>query len=227
MKKKLGRVSRNQSEDICAVLREVEGVPHVELRVYRRSHRSDDEFLPGTGAITVPVEMFPAFLRMLEQTQEQLVRQGVVHPPSCTEATTMQASEAVTLDALSRSVCRRDSRKHHRVPLVVPIGCRLLEEGKSSKAVTGETEDVSAGGAQIWISERFSLFSRVEVFMRIAGMNFQGQAQVLGAEAHPEGGRYRHSLKWMGLNAETTAALSKLAGSMIRKAGSGELSLQT
>lgn len=226
MKKKLGQVSRNQCEDICAILRELNGVPHVELRVYRRSHRSGDESLPGTEAITVPVEMFSDLLLMLEQTQEQLVREGVAHLPSCAEATVMQAGEAVTLDAFSPPSRRGDSRRQCRMPLVVPVGCRPLDGEDSSKAVTGETEDVSTGGAQIWISERFSLFSRIEVFMRIAGMNFQGRAQVVGAEVHPKAGRYRHSLKWVGLNAEATAVLSKLAGSMNQKAATGDLSLR-
>jgi hypothetical protein len=101
-----------------------------------------------------------------------------------------------------------------------------LDGEDPSKAVTGETEDVSTGGAQIWVSERFSLYSRVEVFMRIAGMNFQGRAQVVGAEVQPKGGRYRHSVKWVGLNAEATAALSKLASMNTQQAGSPALSLR-
>lgn len=212
--KKMGRVSRNQSEDICALLRELNGVPHVELRVYRRSHRSGEESLPGTEAITVPVEMLPDLIRMLEHTQEQLVQGRGAYQPSGPEAITIHADDAATLHTFQPSGGRRDSRQQCRVPVVVPIGCRPLDGEESGKAVTGETENVSTGGAQIWVSERFSLFSRVEVFMRIAGENFQGRAQVVGAEAHPEGGRYRHSLKWVGLNAEATAALSKLAGSV-------------
>ncbi|MFQ5988816.1 MAG: PilZ domain-containing protein [Candidatus Methylomirabilales bacterium] len=227
MKKKLGQVSRSQSEDICAMLREVRGAPHVELRVYRRSNCSNDESLPGTEWIAVPVEMLPDLLRMLEQTQDQLVRQGMVHLPSSTEATSMEAGEAVTLEAFAPLSRRGDARRDCRVPLVVPVGCRPLssEDSSSSKPVTGETEDVSTGGAQIWISERFSLYSRVEVFMQIGGMNFQGRAQVVGAEVHPKGGRYRHSLKWVGLNPEATAALSNLANSVAQEAGSREFSL--
>lgn len=228
VKKKLGQVSRSQSEDICAMLREVHGAPHVELRVYRRSPCSNDECLPGTEWIAVPVEMLPDLLRMLEQTQDQLVRQGMVHLPSFSEATSMEAGEAVTLEAFAPPSRRGDARRDCRVPLVVPVGCRLLstQDPAPSKAVTGETEDVSSGGAQIWISERFSLFSRVEVFMQIAGVNFQGRAQVVGAEVHPKGGRYRHSLKWMGLNPEATAALSKLTNSAVQKDGSREISLR-
>jgi hypothetical protein len=101
-----------------------------------------------------------------------------------------------------------------------------LDGEDPSKAVNGETEDVSTGGAQIWVSERFSLYSRVEVFMRIGGMNFQGRAQVVGAEVHPKSGRYRHSIKWVGLNAEATAALSKLASTNTEQAGSPALSLR-
>jgi hypothetical protein len=225
-KKKLGQVSRSQCEEICAILREVNGTPHVELRVYRRSHRPGEESLPGTEAIALPVEMLPDFLRMLEQAQDQLARQAVVHLPSFAEATAMEAGEAVTLDAFCPPSRRGDARRQCRVPLVVPVGCRLLDGEDPSKAVTGETEDVSTGGAQVWIPERFSLYSRVEVFMRIAGMNFQGRAQVVGAEVHPKGGRYRHSIKWVGLNAEATAALSKLASTNTQQAGSPALSLR-
>jgi hypothetical protein len=225
-KKKLGQVSRSQCEEICAILREVNGTPHVELRVYRRSHRPGEESLPGTEAIALPVEMLPDFLRMLEQAQDQLARQAVEHLPSFAEATAMEAGEAVTLDAFCPPSRRGDARRQCRVPLVVPVGCRLLDGEDPSKAVTGETEDVSTGGAQVWIPERFSLYSRVEVFMRIAGMNFQGRAQVVGAEVHPKGGRYRHSIKWVGLNAEATAALSKLASTNTQQAGSPALSLR-
>ncbi len=225
-KKKLGQVSRSQCEEICAILREVNGTPHVELRVYRHSHRPGEESLPGTEAIALPVEMLPDFLRMLEQAQDQLARQAVVHLPSFAEATAMEAGEAVTLDAFCPPSRRGDARRQCRVPLVVPVGCRLLDGEDPSKAVTGETEDVSTGGAQIWVSERFSLYSRVEVIMRIGGMNFQGRAQVVGAEVHPKGGRYRHSIKWVGLNAEATAALSKLASTNTEQAGSPALSLR-
>ncbi len=226
-KKKLGQVSRSQCEEIFAILREVNGTPHVELRVYRRSHRPGEESLPGTEAIAVPVETLPDLLHMLEQVQDQLARQGVVHLPSFAEATAMEAGEAVTLDAFCPPSRRGDARRQCRVPLVVPVGCRLLDGVDPSKAVTGETEDVSTGGAQIWVSERFSLYSRVEVFMRIGGMNFQGRAQVVGAEVHPKGGRYRHSIKWVGLNAEATAALSKLGSAMTQRAGSEEFSLRS
>ncbi|MEE8608267.1 MAG: PilZ domain-containing protein [Nitrospiraceae bacterium] len=226
-KKKLGQVSRSQCEEICAILREVNGTSHVELRVYRRSHRPGEESLPGTEAIAVPVETLPDLLHMLEQVQDQLARQGVVHLPSFAEATAMEAGEAVTLDAFCPPSRRGDARRQCRVPLVVPVGCRLLDGVDPSKAVTGETEDVSTGGAQIWVSERFSLYSRVEVFMRIGGMNFQGRAQVVGAEVHPKSGRYRHSIKWVGLNAEATAALSKLGSAMTQRAGSEEFSLRS
>lgn len=228
-KKKLGQVSRSQCEEICATLQEGHGAPHVELRVYRRSPRSGEQSLPGGEWIAVPVDLFPDLLRMLEQTQAQLARQGLLHPPSNDQGTVMQNGDAVTLEAFAPRSHKTCSRREQRVPVVVPVGCRLLgnEGSVSSKAVTGETEDVSTGGTQIWISERFSLFSRIEVFMRIEGVNFQGRAQVVAAEVHPKKGRFRHSLKWVGLNAEATAALSKLASSMTQRAGSGEFSLRS
>lgn len=210
MEEKLGRVKRSKLEEICAVLRDVQGVSHVELRIYRRSPQSNQQSLPGREGIAVPVDILPDVLRLLEETRKELVHRGLLHPTS--HATTMEGGEEVPLRVLPPGR-RGDSRREPRAALVVPVGCRLLQ-ATESKTATGHTEDVSHGGTKVWLSERFSLFSRVELFMRIGDVNLQGRAQVVAAELHPKDGRYRHSLQWIGLNPEAKSALLKLTKSL-------------
>lgn len=147
------------------------------------------------------------------QTHERLVGQGLVYLPSSAEAVTMEDGEVVRLP-LSRRV---DSRRESRIAVEVPVGCRHLEATDSgpSEPLVGEIIDVSQGGAQLWLPRRVPLFGRLEVFMRIEGLNFQGQAEVVGAEVHPKDGRYRHGLRWLGLNAQAKAALSQVIPQLI------------
>ncbi len=79
----------------------------------------------------------------------------------------------------------------------------------SGSAVFGEVKDLSIGGAQVWLPERFSLFSKMKVLMRIGGLDFQGRAEVVGAEVHPTGEGYRHSRRWLGLSNHAKATLSQ------------------
>jgi hypothetical protein len=221
VKEKLGRVKRSKLEDICAVLQDVQGTPHVELRVYRRSPGSGQQFLPGREGIAVPVEALPDVLQMLERAKEELVQRGLLRFRSRAHVTSMEAGEEVSLRVLPPGR-RGDSRREPRLSLVVTVGCRLLDSAES-KSATGQTEDVSHGGTKVWLTERFPLFSRVELFMRIGEVNFQGRAQVVAAEIHPEGERYRHSLQWLGLSQEAKTALLKLTKSLAETAKSTEL----
>lgn len=154
----------------------------------------------------------------LERTQERLIRQGLVYLPASTaEATTMEAGEAVPLGIAVPLGRRGDSRQESRIPLEVPVGCRLLDAADSCPAepLIGEIKDVSQGGAQLWLSRRLPLFSRVKVFMRIRELNFQGRAEIMGAEVRPKGGRYRHGLRWLVLNAQAKTALSQVIPQLI------------
>lgn len=220
MKEKFGRVKRSKLEDICAVLRNVHGASYVELRVYRRSARSGEASVPGSEGISVPVDVLPDILQMLERVKEELIRRRLLASP--THATTMEAGEAVLLDALAPRG-RKDSRREPRLSLVVPVGCRLLDDAES-KTATGQTEDVSYGGTKVWLTDRFPLFSRVELFMRIGEVNFQARAKIVAAELHPKDARYRHSLQWLGLSPEAKTALLKLTKSLAKAAQSTESS---
>lgn len=213
MKETLCQISRNQFEDVCLSLREVHQAPHVELRVDRRAARPGADSLPKMEGITVPVDMLPDLLRLLEQTQERLIQRGLMHlPSSAAEATTMEAGEAVPLGIRVPLGRRGESRRESRMTVKVPVGCRLLDTADSchSEPLIGEIKDVSQGGAQLWLPRRLPLYSRAEVFMRIGELNFQGRTQVVGAEVHPKDGRYRHGLRWLVLNPEAKVVLSKI-----------------
>ncbi len=79
--KKLDQIRRSDSEDICVLLRDVQGAPHLELRVYRRPEGSE-EARPGPEAISVPVNALQDLLRMLAQAQERLAQDGLVQTKS-------------------------------------------------------------------------------------------------------------------------------------------------
>ncbi len=83
--KKLDQIRRSDSEDICVLLRDVQGTPHLELRVYRRPEGSE-EARPGPEAISVPVNALQDLLRMLAQAQERLAQDGLVHLSRTTAA---------------------------------------------------------------------------------------------------------------------------------------------
>ncbi|MFQ5802731.1 MAG: PilZ domain-containing protein [Candidatus Methylomirabilales bacterium] len=200
--KKLDQVRRSQSEDICVLLRDVQGAPHVELRVYRRPEGPGGDPLPGTEAIAVPVNVLQDLLRMLAQAQKRLAQDGLVQTKS---------GDPDLLPSAAPRGFRSDARREPRVPVKLSVGCRLMNAGvpHSGTAVFGEVKDLSIGGAQIWLPERFSLFSKMEVLMRIGGLDFQGRADVVGAEVHPTREGYRHSMRWQGLSNHAKATLSQ------------------
>ncbi len=206
--KKLDKICRSDSEDICVLLRDVQGAPHVELRVYRRPESPDEDPLPGTEAISVPANALQDLLRMLAQAQERLAQDGLVHLSRTTAAKERDPDPVRT--AAPRGF-RSDARREPRVPVKLSVGCCLMNAGSphSGSAVFGEVKDLSIGGAQVWLPERFSLFSKMEVLMRIGGLDFQGRAEVVGAEVHPTGEGYRHSMRWLGLSNHAKATLSQ------------------
>ncbi len=79
-----------------------------------------------------------------------------------------------------------------------------------SRALRGETKDVSSGGAQLWLPECLSLLTRVEVLMQIEGADFEELAEVVGVGVRQTNGRYRHSVRWLELSTQARAALSQV-----------------
>ncbi len=199
--RKLDQIRRSDSEDICVLLRDVRGALHLELRVYRRPEGSE-EARPGPEAISVPVNALQDLLRMLAQAQERLAQDGLVQ--------TKSGDPAPVRTAAPRGF-RSDARREPRVPVKLSVGCRLMNAGgpHPGSAVFGEVKDLSIGGAQVCLPERFSLFSKMEVLTRIGGLDFQGRAEVVGAEVHPTREGYCHSIRWLGLSNHAKATLSQ------------------
>ena len=74
--KKLDQIRRSDSEDICVLLRDVQGAPHVQLRGYRRSESPDEDPLPGTEAIAVPVNASRTFFACWRRRKSALLKMG-------------------------------------------------------------------------------------------------------------------------------------------------------
>lgn len=210
MKRNLGRVRRNASEEIHVWLREEDGEQYVELRVYSHSQGENSLSLPPQEAITVPVGVLPDLWRILTRTQFHLATAELARVPPPAEEKTKRGAEG--------RGHRRSRRREPRVPVRLPVKCSLLGSPASSPSkpkteqVTGQIWDVSSGGAQIWLPERFPVLSRVALVMPIGDPIFRGHAEVLGATLQPKSGKYRHNVRWLPLNAQAKAALSKLIG---------------
>ena len=126
----------------------------------------------------------------------------------------MQRGEAVGLDLNIPLSRRGEFRRTVRVPVKVQVACRLVSESCSPKPLIGAIKNISIGGLQLWLAERLSLCNRVELFARIAGANFRGQAEVVRAELQPQDGLYEHGLRWLHLTATAQDALEKVIRAM-------------
>jgi len=215
MMEKLGSMVCNALEEIRVSLRDVRGEPHVEFRFYGRSRSGEQDPLPGREAISLPVGLLPVLLRVLTQAQDLLIKRGLIHIPSPAEATVMDGGVPITV-GLAGPPGRRDSREYPRVPLSVAVECRAVDPDSfwPAKPVTGEAKDVSIGGAQVWLPKRLPRYKQADVFMVIEGMIFRARAEIVGVELETKkdirGGYYRHSLRWVTMEAHAKAALSRL-----------------
>jgi hypothetical protein len=214
----LGRISRNESEEIRVSLQEIQGDLYVELRVSARPARQGRASLPQQQAIVVPLDALPDLCRVLVQAQDHVLRDGLMQAPSRAQKTITEAGEAVALPGTDPRAPRRYHRREPRIPVRLPVECYFLSTQDSSPSepmeerVTGEMKDVSGGGAQVWLSEHFPPPSHVAVFMRIGKLTFRGQAEVVESASQPKDGKYRHNLRWLSLNDQAKAALTKLIG---------------
>lgn len=218
MKRNLGRISRNASEEIHVWLREVNGQQVVELRVYTTVKDRNPLSLPPQEAITVPVNVLSDLWRILARTQYHLAAEEVARDLSRAEDVTPTAGKRATPSRAYRRDHRHSRRREPRVPVRVPAKCYLLgtPHAAPSKPKTGQVMgqiwDVSSGGAQVWLPERFPVMSRLAIVMPIGQPLFRGHAEVLAATLQPREGKYRHNVRWLPLDAQSRAALSKLLG---------------
>lgn len=218
MKTNLARVSRNASEEIHVSLREINGRPHVELRVCNRPDGHGPNSLPAEEAITVPVDMLSDLCRLLAQIQYRLALEEQGQVPSVPRGTPKGAGTSTNSSPAAQRDHRHSRRREPRVPIRLPAKCYLLGAPNSAPSrpktgqVAGQIWDVSSGGAQVWLSERFPVMSRLAIVMPIGEPLFRGYGEVLAATLQPRGGKYRHNIRWLPLNTEAKVALSKLIG---------------
>jgi PilZ domain len=222
MDERLGHLVRDQGEEIWVSLREAGGEQHVELRVYERQTFAKAEPAPGKERVSVPVSLLPALVKALSQAQEILVKRGLIYVPLTPKVTHMERGLTVLLGMEDRPKIQA-SRRHPRVPLNVRGECRQLDKKDfwPGKPVAGEVLNVSAGGAQVCLPQRFPRFSQVELFMVVDGLVFRGRAEVAGADASVHGGtaggQFRHSLRWVSLEGPAKEVLTKVVESRAQK----------
>src|SRR3970282_2902974 len=96
MNRDLGRVSRNDSEEIRLSLREVRGELCLELRVYTRSAHHGGMPVPDPEAIVVPIRVLSDLCRVLQQSHDRLVKEGLEAHPSRPTVVTMATTSPPT-----------------------------------------------------------------------------------------------------------------------------------
>ena len=220
MTETLDQVVLNPLEDLKISLIKIRGEPHVELRVHPRAAPGNASGLLGGRSIVLPVGLVPELLRVMTEIKEVLIKRGRISPPDVQGAELGQSISVHTAGLPNRT----DSRQHPRAHLRIPVECRLLDPATfwPGKWMTGEIRDVSIGGAQVWLSQRFPRFKQVEVYGAIEGTVFRGRAEIVGADlmkVASKNGRYRHSLRWVGLDAQAKTVLSKLVPMAIGRTG--------
>lgn len=219
MKEDLGRISRNESDEIRVSLHEVQGDLFVEVRVSGRPARQGRAPVQEQ-AMLVPLEALPNLCRVLVQAQDRVLRDGLMRTASRPTETTPDASKPTAPQEADPRRSRQYKRRQPRIPVRLPVEAYPLGNQDPSHSepagekVTGEMKDVSNGGAQIWLSKHFPPPSRLAVFLRIGKHTFRGQGLVVGSGPQPKEEKYRHNLRWLSLNDGAKAALSKLTGSV-------------
>lgn len=230
MKKHIGRVRRNESEEIRISLQEVHGELHVELRIYGRSARQGEGYLPEPESIIVPVRVLADVCRVLEQTHDRLLKEGLVTISSLTDVINPEAGDPVTLqlvdpvtrEAVAPAAAQSDTRSEPRGPARIPVECHLLAAPDTwpskplPKQLTGEIRNMSSGGAEVLLPEEFPVSTHLAVFMKIGELDFRGKAEVVAAASQPMGGSYEHTVKWLSLSPQAKTALSKLTNATVK-----------
>ena len=210
MTKTFKQTRGNQLGKICLSLHRADGGRSIELRVCRPSSQPGEACVPQGEGIAVPLDFLLELRRLLEQIEDRFITERPSHPSSPSSVMTMERGEVVGLDLNIPLSRRGEFRRTVRVPLSVQVACRLVSESCSPKPLIGAIKNISTGGLQLWLSERLPLYSSVELFARIAGANFRGQAEVVRAELEPRNGRYEHGLRWLDLTPPAKDALAKV-----------------
>jgi hypothetical protein len=211
MTEPLGQVTISQCEDLKISLINIRGESHVELRISARAASGSASGLPGERAVFLPVRSVPDLLRTMREITEALGKRGLTSVPE-------------TTPPLAGPLARTDSRRSPRVHVSIPVECRLLDPTTfwPGKWVAGEITNLSVGGAQVWLDERFPRFRQVEVFGEVEGTVLRGRGEIVGADlmsTAPQNGRHRHSLRWVSMDTFAKSVLSRLVPMTIGSTG--------
>jgi hypothetical protein len=209
MPKTLKQARGNHPEKICLSLHRDDEGRSIELCVCRPSSQPGEACVPQGEGIVVPLDLLLELRHLLEQIEHPFTERPS-HQSSPSSVIAMERGEAVALDLNIPLSRRSEFRRTVRVPLSVQVACRLVNESCSPKPLIGAIKNISTGGLQLWLSERLPVYSSVELFARIAGANFRGQAEVVRAELEPRNGRYEHGLRWLDLTPPAQDALAKV-----------------
>jgi hypothetical protein len=209
MMEKLGRVVRNQWEDLWVFLDRGCEDPQLELRLHNHGLSGEAETESQGEWIGLPVRLLPELLQVLTHAQNHLRELGL-----------LDASQPAT--HFPSPWPRLNARQFPRVTMDPAMECRIVDPAgpEAAHAIPGQIKDLSQGGAQAWIPRRFPRLKQLDVFMTIEGANFRGRAEVVGpdetGESESQGGLYRHNLRWVALRAQGMAALSKIVPAVER-----------
>lgn len=216
MKKSFGRVRRNESEEIRLTLQEADGQLNVELRVYSRSKRQGEGYVPEPEAVVVPAHALSDLCRALEEAHDSLRNEGLVESPSLPNLITMDVGTSMTMelaDGLNHLAATVSDR---RVAVNLPFDCYFLgaPETVTSESLpghmAGEVRTLSRRDALVWLPEKFPVPSHLAIVIRIEDLSFRGQAEVIEAASDPRDGKYWHRLQWHSLAPHAEEALSKI-----------------
>jgi len=215
MGKRLKQTAGDQAGKICLSLCYGDGGRSLELQVCRPSSHPGEGCVTHGEGIVVPLDFLLELRRLLEEIADRVVAEEPSHPPSPSSVITMERGERVNLDLNIPLSRRSEFRRTVRVPVKVQVACRLVSETCSAKPLIGAIKNISTGGLQLWLAERLPLYSCVELFARIAGANFRGQAEVVRAEVQPRDGLYEHGLRWLHLTPPAQDALAKVIRAIV------------
>lgn len=225
MEKNFGRISRNKVEDIRVSLKEVNGTPHVELRVYARSPRRGEAPIPEMEAIVVPIQNLFDLCQILEQAHDHLLKEGLVQVPYIAQAVNLTPDDQSPLPVMGVPGASPDALRARNVPVKLPFESHLLGAPDTSPAkelpqqVTGEIRILSGRGALVWLPEQFPTTTRLAVVIRIGDLTFRGQAEVAEVAPNVKDGNYRHTLEWKSLTEQAQETLSKVVDAATQNQG--------
>ena len=207
----LGQVALNPLEDLKIFLMQIRGELHVALRIYARAAPDSASGLLGGRSLVLPVRSLPEILRAMTEITEALSKRSLTSVPETGGVENLQS----TTPPVPGPPARTDSRRNPRVHVRLPVECRLLDPTTfwPGKWVAGEITNLSVGGAQVWLDERFPRFRQVEVFGEVEGTVLRGRGEIVGADlmrTAPKNGRHRHSLRWLSTDTFAKSALSRL-----------------